>query len=238
MESNEQILDQTGESVQSSEVEQPDEADVLEETPAEAEFVDETAPEMVSEEVFEEEPAPEMDEGDFIAEADSDIHEEVAEPVGDEMSDQELFLAAINGEMEDDESDFMFTTLSKGQIVEGTIARMTNSEILVDVGAKTEGIISGRELDALDPELVESWQIGDVLKVFVLTPEDRSGNILLSVRRAKEAEDWEMAADYLESGEIYETKINNFNKGGLLVRFGRLRGFIPASQGGAQRRRR
>jgi small subunit ribosomal protein S1 len=67
-------------------------------------------------------------------------------------------------------------------------------------------------------------------------PEDRDGNLILSIRRAEEENDWIRAQEQFESGEHIEAPIAGFNKGGLIVRLGKLRGFVPASQLAAQHR--
>lgn len=154
----------------------------------------------------------------------------------EEQTAEELFLAAMSGDLEME--DALLNPLKKGQILDGTIASVTNTEILVDVGAKSEGIIAGREFDALDPEALAEMTVGQDITVYVLTPEDREGNILLSLRRAMEVQDWKNAIANLDSGEMIECKIVGYNKGGLLVSFGRIRGFVPASQLSEDRRRR
>jgi small subunit ribosomal protein S1 len=157
------------------------------------------------------------------------------------LSDSELFLAALNEDpsvLNDELDDFLFAPLRRGQIVKGTIASVSDSEILVDVGAKSEGMIAGRELEMLGADYVNSLEVGQDVNVYVLTPEDRNGHTQLSLRRALEEQDWIDAEQYNESKDIYTSKITGFNKGGLIIRFGKVRGFVPASQIGAMRRRK
>jgi len=155
------------------------------------------------------------------------------------MTDEEIFLAAVQGDMPlNGEYDVLLAPLSRGQIIKGTITRKSESEILVDVGTKSEGIIAGRELEALDAETFQNLQVGQEVYVYVIAPENRDGHPQLSLRRAMEEQDWLTAEEYLASGKIYESKIVGFNKGGLLVPFGKLRGFVPASQISQERRRR
>ncbi len=117
-----------------------------------------------------------------------------------------------------------------GEMREGIIASISKSEILVSIGAKSEGIVSGRELDQLDTELLESFEVGQDIKVYVLSPEDRNGNLSVSLTRAQEEMDWELVEKLKETGDGYEGHISGFNKGGLLVPIGKLRGFVPGSQ--------
>jgi small subunit ribosomal protein S1 len=136
------------------------------------------------------------------------------------------------------ESDQGMTMPAQGEIREGVVARITPSEILIDVGAKSEGTISGRELESLDPETRKSLAVGQTVLIYVLNPEDRNGNIVLSLSKAKEEQDWRKAEDLLKSQEVYAGQIAGFNKGGLIVKLGHVRGFVPASQLGQARRRR
>ena len=127
---------------------------------------------------------------------------------------------------------------TQGEIREGVVARITSNEILVDVGAKSEGTISGKELDSLDPETRKALAVGQTVLVYVINPEDRNGNIVLSLTKAKEEQDWRRAEALMQSQEVYSGQIAGFNKGGLIVKLGNVRGFVPASQLGQARRRR
>ena len=124
----------------------------------------------------------------------------------------------------------------RGEIRKGTIASISDGQILVSVGAKSEGILAGKELDSIDDETVASWKVGDEIKVFVVTPEDTNGNLILSFNRALEEENWQTAEELLESDDSFTSKIEGYNKGGLLVPLGTIRGFVPASQIGLGRR--
>ena len=136
------------------------------------------------------------------------------------------------------DSDSGMTMPRRGEIREGVIARVTPGEVLVDVGAKSEGVITGRELETLDAAMRQSLVVGQTVLVYVMDPEDRNGNIVLSLSRAKEEKDWRTAEALLASQEVYTGPIAGFNKGGLIVKIGNVRGFIPASQLSAARRRR
>jgi len=118
----------------------------------------------------------------------------------------------------------------QGEIRTGVIASMGENEILVSIGTKSEGVIAGRELEVVPPEERASFEVGVEIPVYVLLPEDSNGNVVLSYVRAREEKDWEKVTEYLESAEPIETQIVGYNKGGLLVPLGRLRGFVPASQ--------
>lgn len=126
----------------------------------------------------------------------------------------------------------------RGEVRTGTIARIANNDILVDIGAKSEGVIPGRELEQLSPAERAELTVGEKITVYVLQSGERDGNILLSLVRAEEEHDWLEAERLQQTQEIYEGVIAGYNKGGLIVKLGRLRGFIPASQVSLSRRRR
>lgn len=128
------------------------------------------------------------------------------------------------------EEALSFKQLKQGDIIEGEIVSVTPTEVLVDVGAKSEGLVPSKELERLGREGLEGLEVGRRIAVYVVRPEDRDGNVILSIRRAEEESDWLLAQSRFEAGEGFETQVAGFNKGGLIVRLGRLRGFVPASQ--------
>jgi len=125
---------------------------------------------------------------------------------------------------------------TRGEIRKGTIASISDGQILVSVGAKSEGILAGKELDSIDRETIESFNVGDEITVYVINPEDSNGNLVLSFNRALEEENWQTAESLMESEDSCMSKIEGYNKGGLLVPLGTIRGFVPASQIGLGRR--
>jgi small subunit ribosomal protein S1 len=135
------------------------------------------------------------------------------------------------------ENDAFSVELPKsGEIREGTIASISQGQVLVSIGAKSEGIISGRELEVIDDEVRESFEVGQEIPVFVVSPEDSNGNVVLSYKRAQEQMAWIAVEEQMEDDEIIESKIIGYNKGGLIVDVYGLRGFVPASQISALRR--
>lgn len=136
-----------------------------------------------------------------------------------------------------DQGDFGMNLPSRGEIREGTVVRVSPTEILVDIGAKSEGVLSGRELEHLDEATRQRLQVGQQILVFVVSPEDKNGNIVLSYTRAQEEQDWRDAERLRDSQEIFTGTVAGFNKGGLLIKVGKVRGFMPASQISAGRRK-
>lgn len=123
-----------------------------------------------------------------------------------------------------------------GEIRDGTIASISQGQILVSIGAKSEGIISGRELEVIDDEDREAFEVGQEIPVFIVSPEDSNGNVVLSYKRAQEQMAWTSVEEQMENDAIIESKIIGYNKGGLIVGIQGLRGFVPASQISALRR--
>ncbi len=123
-----------------------------------------------------------------------------------------------------------------GEIRKGMIASVSPTQILVSIGAKSEGVISGRELEQLTTEEQQALTVGSEIPVYVVNPEDENGNVVLSFRRAQEQISWENVEKMLEDDRVYESKIVGFNKGGLIAMVGGLRGFVPSSQISALRR--
>jgi small subunit ribosomal protein S1 len=127
--------------------------------------------------------------------------------------------------------EFALDVPSAGEIREGWIVDRRHNEFLVDIGAKSEGIIPSQEIEMLDAATIEkNLAVGNKISVFVVNPEDHDGNIILSYQRAAEEMDWELASDALDSQKTQEVEVVGFNKGGFIVQFGSLRGFVPMSQ--------
>ncbi len=120
-------------------------------------------------------------------------------------------------------------TLSYGDIVEGTVVRIDPDEVLVDIGAKSEGVISNRELSGRN-EAAVTLVPGEQIKVYVLQPEDDEGRVILSLRKARAESIWQAVAEKESEGEILDAEVREQNKGGLIVNLMGLRGFLPSSQ--------
>jgi small subunit ribosomal protein S1 len=116
-----------------------------------------------------------------------------------------------------------------GDVVEGTVVRVDKDEILVDIGAKSEGVVSNRELFGRNAETQPQPRVGDTVLVYVLQPESNEGHVVLSLRRAGLERKWRAMQEQLEAGAIIEAPVIDHNKGGLIVDCG-IRGFVPISQ--------
>ncbi len=118
-----------------------------------------------------------------------------------------------------------FRLVEEGQIVKGRIIGMTATDILVDVGYKSEGSIPLEEFD--DPS---SLLVGGEVEVFLESVEDDEGLIVLSKRKAEKAKGWERLVAIAKEGDLLEGKVTRKVKGGLMVDVGGVEAFLPASQ--------
>jgi small subunit ribosomal protein S1 len=125
--------------------------------------------------------------------------------------------------------DYDYEDPVKGQIIPGEVIQVDEDSILVDIGAKRDAIVPRKDLDRLDDEMLDSIKQGDQVPVYVMRTGNVGGDLLVSINRGLEQEDWERADKMLESGEAVELEIIGQNKGGVVVRYGRLRGFVPNS---------
>jgi len=125
---------------------------------------------------------------------------------------------------------------TQGEIRKGVVASITPGQILVSVGTKSEGIITGKEYELIPSDELANLKVGQEISVYVVNPEDSNGNLILSYMRAREEEGWKEVEDLLASKQSTHSTIIGYNKGGLIVPIGGLRGFVPASQISLSRR--
>lgn len=118
----------------------------------------------------------------------------------------------------------------RGQVCAGTISSTTPTAVTVDLGDGESGIVPGRELELMTRKMLESLVVGAEVDVYVVNPRNHRGETVLSINHALEERDWRNAQEFAKSRQVHEASIGGYNKGGLIVRFGRLRGFVPQSQ--------
>lgn len=133
-----------------------------------------------------------------------------------------------------DDADLKY---KRGQVYKGTVSSTTPTAVYVDLGEGEQGVVPGRELELMTRKMLESLTEGAEVDVYVVNPSNHKGEIILSINHALEELDWRQAEEFAESKEVYEALIGGYNKGGLIVRFGRLRGFVPQSQLAEERAR-
>jgi len=133
------------------------------------------------------------------------------------------FMASLSADQ------YMYKRPKYGDIVSGVVVRAAPHEVLVDIGTKSEAIIAPKEVEELARE-GKRPQVGDEVLAFVIKSEDQEGLTVLSVARAQEERDWRDAETSQKADAIIEAQVAGYNKGGLIVRVGKIRGFVPASQ--------
>ena len=109
-------------------------------------------------------------------------------------------------------------------VVKGTIVRVNERDVFVDIGFKSEGIISKSEFKASVPI------VGDSVDVFIISFEDRRGNLILSREKAEFMLKWDELREKFENSEIISGKILRRIKGGMIVDLDPVQGFLPGSQ--------
>lgn len=125
--------------------------------------------------------------------------------------------------------DFSYTPPRRGEIREATILQVDEREIIVDLGAKQDGIVPSQDLERMDDEFRDSLESGSSVPVYVVNPRDQNDNLIVSINMGMQRYDWEKARELLESQDPADVKVSGYNKGGVLVRWNRLEGFIPSS---------
>lgn len=131
--------------------------------------------------------------------------------------------------MEELLADQAYAPPRKGEIRRGVILSISPNQVVLDIRAKREGFVPARELERMDPKLRDQLAVGMEIPVYVVNPEDNEGKTIVSITRGLVQTDWDRALALLESQEIWEGRVSGYNRGGLLVDFGRLRGFVPTS---------
>ncbi|MGB7339329.1 MAG: S1 RNA-binding domain-containing protein [Phototrophicaceae bacterium] len=124
---------------------------------------------------------------------------------------------------------YMYESPTRGQILEGIILETKHDQIILDVGLKRDAIVTRKDLERLTEEVIAKLQPGKEVLTYVLQPYSGDGELIVSINKALELEDWSIANKLMESDEVTEARVIDSNKGGLLVRFGRLTGFVPNS---------
>ncbi len=117
--------------------------------------------------------------------------------------------------------------LQRGELREGTILDITENGLVIDLGAKRDGLVPKEDLEDLEGE---EFKVGQDVNVMITRFRGSDGNVELSVSQALKHEDWVEAERLMEEEEVYESEVTGSNRGGLTIDFGRLRGFVPMSQ--------
>jgi small subunit ribosomal protein S1 len=158
---------------------------------------------------------------------------------GDEIAASESHDHEDDGDEPEEDSASATPGVKRGELLTAIVLQKNENEVLVDLGNSITGVIPNRELQYLEETPNQDLAIGASLSVYVLKARGGTGGMpLLSISRALEEQDWRTAEGYSDTKSVFEGRIAGYNKGGLIVRFGRLRGFIPASQISQEREQR
>src|SRR5438876_12284095 len=108
-------------------------------------------------------------------------------------------------------------SIKRGDVVEGVIVRIDQDEILVDIGLKSEGVLSTKELPPSGYGSFSELHIDDKILVYIMQPETPDGHALLSLKRAHAERQWRIADQQYRDNELLKARVIDFNKGGLIV---------------------
>ncbi len=146
----------------------------------------------------------------------------MSKSAGEETKNPKSKMAALL-----EKEEYSPRSLLRGQIVEGKIVARSKDQLFVDVGAKAEGVISAKELEG--EEKFQNLKVGDKILTYVMMPESEGGQVILSMKKAGSERRWQEVFKKMEADDAVEVKPLESNKGGLLVDYEGLRGFIPSS---------
>jgi small subunit ribosomal protein S1 len=121
--------------------------------------------------------------------------------------------------------DQTLSTIAENEVVEGTVVGITKREVFVNIGYKSEGVISINEF-RYNPDL----KVGDKVEVYVESPEDKKGQLVLSHKKARVLRSWERVNEAFDKGEIIKGYIKCRTKGGMIVDVFGIEAFLPGSQ--------
>lgn len=138
--------------------------------------------------------------------------------------------------MSNDETNMMEELLDQhdyeepqvGDIRKGIIVAVTPQGVIIDLGLKRDGLVPSSDLSKLESDERDALKINDEVSVYV-TNTDAPDSLYVSIHLAQLNQDWIDAEALMESGDIMEGEVIGYNKGGAIIPFGRLRGFVPAS---------
>jgi len=115
--------------------------------------------------------------------------------------------------------------VTENEVVEGVVTAINKREVVVNIGAKSEGVISAPEF-RYNPDL----KVGDKVEVLVESAEDRKGQLVISHKKARQLKSWDMVNAAYESGEVVKGYVKTRTKGGMIVDVFGIEAFLPGSQ--------
>ncbi len=130
-----------------------------------------------------------------------------------------------NKEAVNDKYDQTLSAIQSGEVVDGKVISVDKREVIVNIGYKSDGVISASEF-RYNPEL----KAGDTVEVYVENAEDKNGQLLLSHKKARQLKSWDRVSEALEKDEIIKGYIKCRTKGGMIVDVFGIEAFLPGSQ--------
>jgi len=128
------------------------------------------------------------------------------------------------------EGHYAFSPPRRGEVYNATILSLNGNGVIVDLPeSKRDGRVPDKDLEMLDDEYRATLGVGKPVPVRVLKNTGREGYVVVSISQGLRHADWLRAQELLDSGEITEAEVIGYNRGGVLVSFGRIGGFVPNS---------
>lgn len=125
--------------------------------------------------------------------------------------------------------EYDFDMPERGQILDAVVIEADEREVLLDVGLKRDAIVTYKDLNYLDDAVVDKLIPGTQTQAYVLQPYNGEGDLIVSINKALELEDWSRAQEIMDADETVLVTAIGTNRGGALVQFGRIQGFVPNS---------
>lgn len=183
----------------------------------------------VVEEVADEAATSGSEASTLVNSADADwASDEPSVATSDDFDDDDDFAAAMAGSssMADLVDDFQFKPLKAGEARDGIIVSISPNEIW-SMLAPSRALCTS-EMERLGKEYISSLSVGDSVVVYTVRPGDSEGNVVLSLARAQQEHDWREAERLQESTDAFDAPVIGYNRGGVICRVGKVRGFVHA----------
>ena len=126
------------------------------------------------------------------------------------------------------EESLAASQLERGDIVNGTVLSIDSQGLIVDIGWKQDGIVARGDIERMGMTTAD-YEVNAEISVAVVNLSDHEGNLILSAAQARQNEDWLRAEDFMNNETLWTGEIVDTNRGGVIVSYGHLRGFVPAS---------
>ena len=118
--------------------------------------------------------------------------------------------------------------VERGDIVSGTVLSIDSHGLIVDIGWKQDGIVARGDIERMGMSTTD-FEVDAEIPVSIVNLNDSDGNLVLSAAQARQYEDWKLAEELMNSETVWTGEVADFNRGGIIVAFGHLRAFVPAS---------